>query len=101
MKILDRWAERLMEQQLHKEIDTYLSLIEGYKAHLYDIEHDDFPENECLRNERIRMMLVGTNCKNLEELSVYYKEQIVRFEKAIIERSMKLASYSKWQPIKQ
>ena len=78
--------------------EVVANLINSYKATLYDLEHDHFPENEVIRKECIRIILAGSGCKTIEEAKEYYENQIARLEKEQHELYLKMAKYSKWSP---
>lgn len=98
MTLLEKLNQKATEKQIRKEIDLFDSICRSYKVHLWDIEHDNLPENEAIRNEWIRVVLVGTNSANLEEYCIFAENEIKKYENEIKKRYDQLAKLSKWRP---
>ena len=73
-------GKKLYIRQIHKLIHLNLGLIKSFKADLYDIEHDNFPDDDYFRQESIRTMLVISDSKDLDQHEAWLKNKIKELE---------------------
>ena len=67
-------------RQIHKLIHLNLDLIKSFKADLYDIEHDNFLDDDYFIKESIRTMLVTSGSKDLDQHEAWLKNKIKELE---------------------
>lgn len=90
--------KKIIQKQIKKQINIYDDLIKSYKVDLWDIEHDNLPEEGVFRDEWIRVKLIGTDCKNLEEYQIYALNQIKIYTEKLKQCYDQLARFSQWKP---
>lgn len=73
-------GKKLYIRQINKLIHLNFDLIKSFKADLYDIEHDNFPDDDYLRQENIRRMLVTSDSKDLDQHEAWLKNKIKELE---------------------